>query len=200
MVARIMLLLIAVGAGAWAMPRRPSDRQVAAEATRPADIGPRIRYPAERPAYLAMANGRRQAVLSLLNDRRSLAFGDFLWNEDGVPQGVVWVRVDPARQLLSVFRGGHEIGSAVILYGSDHKRTPTGVFPVLAKAESHRSSLYDADMPFMLRLTGDGVAIHASAVLNGSATHGCIGVPPEFARRLFAEVKRGDLVTILPAA
>ena len=70
-------------------------------------------------------------------------------------------------------------------------------FPILAKAEQHSSNLYDAEMPYMLRLTNDGVAIHASNVRFGSATHGCIGVPLEFAKLLFAQVKRGDLVAIV---
>ena len=51
-------------------------------------------------------------------------------------------------------------------------------------------------MPFMLRLTWDGIAIHASNVRGGSATHGCIGVPPDFAELLFKEVKIGDQVSI----
>jgi lipoprotein-anchoring transpeptidase ErfK/SrfK len=101
-----------------------------------------------------------------------------------------------------VFRGGHEIGTAVALYGADSKRTPVGEFPIQWKGKDHRSSLYDAPMPYTLRLTGDGVAIHGSDVRWGAATHGCIGVPSEFARRLFAEAKIGDRVVILhsPAA
>ena len=54
-------------------------------------------------------------------------------------------------------------------------------------------------MPFMLRLTGDGVAIHASNVRQGWATHGCIGVPPDFARKLFSATARGDMVVIVSA-
>jgi lipoprotein-anchoring transpeptidase ErfK/SrfK len=54
-------------------------------------------------------------------------------------------------------------------------------------------------MPDMLRLTNDGVAIHGSNVREGWATHGCIGVPLEFARLLFAVTGKGDLVAILPA-
>ena len=38
--------------------------------------------------------------------------------------------------------------------------------------------------------------IHGSDVKWGSATHGCIGVPTAFARKLFAAVKLGDLVII----
>jgi lipoprotein-anchoring transpeptidase ErfK/SrfK len=109
----------------------------------------------------------------------------------------VWVRIDLSRQTMSVFRSNQEIGSAVILYGTDGKPTPTGVFPILAKAEQHSSNLYDAEMPYMLRLTNDGVAIHASNVRFGAATHGCIGVPIAFARLLFAQVKRGDPVAIV---
>jgi lipoprotein-anchoring transpeptidase ErfK/SrfK len=71
---------------------------------------------------------------------------------------------------------------------------------VLQKAKDYHSRTYDAPMPFMLRLTDDGVAIHASSVKEGWATHGCIGVPMEFARRLFALAKLGDSVEIVSSS
>lgn len=160
--------------------------------------GGRIVYPARHPPMLTLPDGRREPVLSVLNVRRPLQFGDYAWDDRRVPAGSAWIRIDLAAQTLSVFRAGHEIGSAVILYGTDGKPTPTGVFPIIERAEHHRSTLYDAEMPFMLRLTRDGVAIHASDVREGSATHGCIGIPIQFARLLFAQVRRGDLVAILP--
>jgi lipoprotein-anchoring transpeptidase ErfK/SrfK len=126
-----------------------------------------------------------------------MRYGDFLWNDRNVPAGEVLVRVDLRAQTISVFRAGHEIGSAVILYGADSKPTPHGTFPILEKRAQHRSNLYDADMPYMLRLTYDGVAIHGSEVRRGAATHGCIGVPTAFARNLFEAVKRGDEVVIV---
>lgn len=132
-----------------------------------------------------------------------LRFGEFVWDDAGVPSGPAWVRVDLSRQLLSVFRAGHEIGTAVISFGAPSKPTPTGVYPILERAARHRSNLYAADMPYMLRLTRDGVAIHASDVRSGAATHGCIGVPRAFARRLFDALRKGDLVAIVdggPAA
>jgi lipoprotein-anchoring transpeptidase ErfK/SrfK len=110
----------------------------------------------------------------------------------------VWVRVDLGKQLLSVFRDGHEIGSTVILYGTDGKPTPIGDFTIKAKDADYHSRTYDAPMPFMLLLTSDGVAIHGSEVRNGAATHGCIGVPIEFAKLLFAQAGLGDQVYILP--
>jgi len=157
----------------------------------------RIYYPIGRYPTLVIPDGKTEPVKSLLNSRRPIRFGDYVWNDAGVPKGVVWVRVDLSRQTLSIFRDGNEIGTTVVLFGTDGKPTPRGVFPVLAKAEVHRSSLYDADMPFMLRLTGDGVAIHASRVREGSATHGCVGVPFEFARLLYTQISRGDRVVIV---
>ena len=136
-------------------------------------------------------------IKSLIKVDRRMSYGDFVWRDHGVPSGSVWVRVDLKSQILSVFRAGHEIGTAVILYGATEKQTPTGVFPILAKLKDHQSSTYDARMPYTLRLTGDGVSIHGSDVRWGAATHGCIGVPVEFARLLFDQVSTGSRVLIL---
>jgi hypothetical protein len=139
------------------------------------------------------------AIHSVLDVPDRMTFGDFAWDERGAASGAVWIRVDLDHQLISVFRGGDEIGTAVILYGGNGKPTPTGAFTVLQKAADYHSRAYDAPMPYMLRLTSDGVAIHASNVREGWATHGCIGVPMEFARRLFGVVKVGDPVSITVA-
>ena len=136
-------------------------------------------------------------VHSILNVRR-MHYGDFVWNDRDIPRGQVWVRVDLESQLISVYRAGHEIGTAVILYGADEKETPDGVFPVIAKIKDHKSITYDnAPMPYTLRLTDDGVSIHGSDVRWGRATHGCIGVPIEFAQKLFGQVSTGDEVVII---
>jgi hypothetical protein len=136
-------------------------------------------------------------VKSLLDVRKPMRHGDFIWNDRNVPAGKAWIRVDLDSQLISIFRSGHEIGTAVILFGAGEKQSPAGVFPILAKLKDHHSSIYDAPMPYTLRLTGDGVAIHGSDVRWGRATHGCIGVPTEFARLLFDQVKSGDEVVIV---
>ena len=139
-------------------------------------------------------------VKSLLDVEKPMQFGDYQWNDRAIPTGQSWIRIDLGTQLISVFRAGHEIGTSVIVYGGDNKETPGGTFHILAKDKDHRSSIYDAAMPYTLQLTGDGVSIHGSTVRWGAATHGCIGVPLEFARRLFDQAKVGDEVVIVPVS
>lgn len=186
-------LLLVEQSGLFSSPLDPSPQPIVV-ATRdlPGPAGDRI-------TVKSAGSGPAQ-LYSLLNIRAPMQYGDFRWNDDGVPAGPLWVRVGLRHQTLSVFRGGHEIGTAVILYGADNKPTPLGTFPILARLKDHRSSQYDAPMPFTLRLTGDGVAIHGSNVRWGAATHGCIGVPLEFAARLYDQVHVGDLVTITDGA
>ena len=195
-IARPAALLCAMLATACGPSRPPPGDDAATLIVPAAATGPRLIYPADKLPTLILPDGQKRAVRSLLNVHRPFRYGDYIWNADHVPPGQAWVRIDLDRQTMSVFRGGHEIGATVILYGTDGKPTPTGVFPILQKAKQHRSTLYDAEMPYMLRLTGDGVAIHASNVRRGAATHGCIGIPASFARLLFEQVKRGDLVSI----
>lgn len=162
----------------------------------------RITYPEDARPQLALPGGQARSVRSLLDVPGKLNYGDFIWDDSGAGTGPVWIRIDLARQLISVFRGEDEIGTAVILYGAPEKPTPKGAFKVIAKATDHYSRSYDAPMPFMLRLTDDGIAIHASRVRANGATHGCLGVPLRFAELLYRVVGMGTEVFILaePAA
>jgi hypothetical protein len=180
-------------AAGLSVSRQPTQ---AAAAPRPAVPSDRIAVPAAAVRQ-ALADGEiDRPIKTVLNVPARMTYGDYRWDENGVPAGPVWIRVDPKAQLLSVFRAGHEIGTAVILYGASDVPTPTGKFPILAKMKDHRSATYDAPMPYTLRLTRDGVSIHASEVRWGYATHGCIGVPMAFAAKLFAAASVGDEVFI----
>ncbi|UVO50308.1 L,D-transpeptidase family protein [Sphingomonas sp. SUN019] len=137
------------------------------------------------------------AVKSILPIDGPLKMGDAHWDESAAPgKGTIVITVDLAAQVLSVFRDGHEIGAAAILFGADAKPTPLGVYPITQKDADHVSNIYHAPMPYMLRLTNDGISIHASEVEDGYMTHGCIGVPKPFAKKLFAAVKLGDKVIV----
>ena len=155
---------------------------------------------ASAPVAAARGSKPSQFVLKgVLKPDQPLRHGDFLWDADGVAAGPTDIVVDLKAQILYVYRGGVEIGRSAILYGSPDKITPTGTFPIMQKKARHISNIYGAPMPYMLRLTNDGIAIHGSNVEYGYATHGCVGVPTEFAALLFAEANPGDRVLITNA-
>lgn len=136
-------------------------------------------------------------VKRVLNVPEPLRHGAYYWDTKGVPEGPIVITVDLVAQTLSIFRSGYEIGTAAVIYGADEKPTPLGVFKITQKDAHHVSNLYGAPMPYMMRLTNDGVSIHGSALMDGKyATHGCVGVPTPFAKLIFEQVKLGDRVIV----
>jgi len=195
-IAALLAIAPAFAAGSLSACHESAAAPVATEVVDPS--GERIELTQAQALTFGTVASRAHYVKSLLNVPGRINYGDYVWNESGVPAGRIWILVDLAAQTLSVFRGEHEIGTTVLLYGSDKTPTPLGRFTVLAKSKDHRSSSYNnAPMPYTLRLTGDGVSIHGSFVQPRAGTHGCLGVPVEFAKRLFAEARIGDEVLII---
>jgi hypothetical protein len=57
--------------------------------------------------------------------------------------------------------------------GTAGRETPAGVFSVVEKDKDHRSSLYDdAWVPYMLRITWNGIALHGGPLPGYAASHG----------------------------
>lgn len=150
------------------------------------------RPPAPAPAF----DPNAYVIKRALKIDEPIVHGFWKWDDAGVPEGQVVITVDTKAQTMSVFRAGYEIGVAVVLYGADDKPTPLGIFPITQKKKHHISNIYGAPMPYMQRLTNDGVAIHGSNVRYGWATNGCVGVPNDFAAKVFEVTKLGDPVII----
>lgn len=151
----------------------------------PGQIG--VSTPAKKPALV---------IKRILPIDGPIKYGEWHWDDAGVPDGPLLITVDLEARVISVFRDGYEIGAAAVLLGTDDHPTPLGTFPILQKRKDHVSNLYDAEMPYMMRLTWDGITIHGSEVENGYASHGCIGTPGPFAKKLFSVAKLGDRVII----
>ncbi|MDE2300950.1 MAG: L,D-transpeptidase family protein [Sphingomonadales bacterium] len=191
--------LIAAGLGALAiggMLDLGDDSPHLARPPAPSAPQPAPAKPAAPIRAAAPAAAYRLVIRHILPIKGPIQYGEWHWDERGAPQGRPIITVDLEARVLSVFRGGYEIGTAAVLIGSPEKPTPTGVFPITQKDANHVSNLYDARMPYMLRLTSDGVTIHATKVENGYASHGCIGTPLPFAKKLFAITRVGDVVYI----
>jgi lipoprotein-anchoring transpeptidase ErfK/SrfK len=143
----------------------------------------------------------RLVVKRILPIEGPIQYGEWHWDEAGAPaEGATVITVDLKANVLSVFRDGYEIGATAVLTGFGDTPTPVGVIPITEKDRDHVSNLYDAPMPYMLRMTNDGITIHGTKVENGYITHGCIGVPDGFARKLFGEAKLGDRVIVTDGA
>jgi lipoprotein-anchoring transpeptidase ErfK/SrfK len=153
--------------------------------------------PAPPPTEVSAGVGTQAGPRILLLIHRWLKPGEYAWTGESAAAGPLTVAVDLRARTLSVYRGGMEIGRSSIVYGADDKPTPTGRFPILEKDADHVSNLYDnAPMPWMLRLTRDGIAIHGSEMGDDVGTHGCVGLPDPFAKLLFAAAAIGDSVSI----
>ena len=151
----------------------------------------------QAPSPAAPPQDERFVIKRILPITGPIKYGEWHWDNKGVPDGPLVITVDLDARVLSIFKGGYEIGATAVLLGTSEKPTPLGVFPVKWKDAVHHSSTYDnAPMPFTMRLTDDGVSIHGTKVENGYASHGCIGVPTPFAKKLFAIEKLGDKVYI----
>ncbi len=158
----------------------------------PGKLAPAVRAPAQP------AGDDRLTVKRILPIEGAIKYGQWHWDDAGVPEGPIVMTIDLDARVLSVFKGGYEIGAAAVLVGTDEYPTPLGTFSILAKQRHNKSEKYgNAPMPFSMFLTADGVAIHGGSVVeNGYASHGCIAGPDAFVEKIFALAKAGDKVIV----
>ena len=188
--AAIAGVLVMAAAPAPPAPASLAEAQVSAAKPVPAPAAP-------SPAAPVAPEEEPFVIKRILPIEGPLRYGDWHWEEADVPQGPIVITVDLDARVLSVFRNGYEIGATAVLLGTQDKPTPLGVFPITEKDRDHVSNIYTgAPMPYMQRLTNDGISLHGSKVELGYASHGCVGMPEPFAAKLFAITKLGDRVYI----
>jgi hypothetical protein len=145
------------------------------------------------------------------------------WGKDYVSHIEVSINEQKAR----FYSGDQMVGWTTVASGVHKFPTPTGSFAVTEKIQDKKSNLYGkiynkngklvkrnakmgvhrvpaggrfkgAPMPYFLRLTNDGIGMHAGPIPRpGSrASHGCIRMPRNFAPILYRHVDIGTAVTI----
>lgn len=182
------------------------------EATRPgrARAGSRRRWSPQRlPAsgkgllalvLLAGLQGMQAVAREQAQPQSSGQRVEAVWTPELAPRGPVVVVVSLPEQRAHVYRNGVRIGASPVSTGKPGFDTPSGVFTILDKRREHYSNLYDgAAMPFMQRLTWDGIALHAGGLPGYPASHGCVRLPPAFAQQLYAVTRPGTVVVIAAA-
>jgi len=147
------------------------------------------------------------------------------WKGDG--RKVSRIIIDTDKQRASFYSGEEEIGWSTIASGLPKHPTPVGEFAVIEKTANKRSNLYGkvvkggrvihsnakagrdpvpagasfegAHMPYFMRLTYDGIGLHAGPIPRPGqpASHGCIRLPSTLAPVLFKHVSHGTPVKIV---
>jgi ankyrin repeat protein len=106
------------------------------------------------------------------------------------------IEISLASQKMSLIKDGVPILNSTCSTGREGYSTKRGFFVITDKERNHRSTIYHVDMPYFMRLSCLDFGMHEGVVPNYPASHGCIRLPGETARKLFAEIPIGTLVTV----
>lgn len=124
--------------------------------------------------------------------------GQFIFEKHDSYDGAIKIVAVLDIQRLYVYMDDELIAFSTISAGKKGKETPTGYFNILQKNVDHKSNIYsNAPMPYMQRLTWDGIALHAGKIPGFAASHGCIRMPLNFAKSLYGITKTGQEVLVL---
>ena len=106
------------------------------------------------------------------------------------------VEISLGMQSVALFKDGKPIYHSRCSTGRSGYSTKRGEFVVTNKERSHRSTIYHVEMPYFMRLSCLDFGMHAGYVPNYPASHGCIRLPEDTARKFFSEIPVGTLVTV----
>lgn len=163
----------------------------------PAEGAPARRATAAKPRPALPRPAPSRAAAPHATTTGELPPGTWRWLSEGPWTGTITMVVSIERQMVHVYAGDVLVGMASVSTGMKGHGTPTGQFPILQKRQWHRSNIYsNAPMPYMQRLTWDGIALHGGHNPGYPASHGCIRLPLAFAKRLFELTQIGTLVSV----
>jgi hypothetical protein len=146
------------------------------------------------PAHAQEVDASTGSVVEIVE---RLHAGEYVWAPQIAPEGPMLLIVNLKTQRALLYRNGVPIGATTVSTGKRGRETPTGIFTILQKQVVHHSSKYDnAPMPYMERLTWQGVALHAGHLPGYPASHGCIRMPAGFAKLLYGQTSLGMTVVI----
>ncbi len=137
------------------------------------------------------AEGERRFHHSGESEKRQKA------EEPAPPAGPLFFVISTNRQHVSVYGSNGLYARSPVSTGRPDHPTPHGIFSIIGKERYHHSNIYSgAPMPYMQRITWSGVAMHEGVLPGYAASHGCVRMPHEFARRLFGYTLGNERVVI----
>ncbi|MGC2353790.1 MAG: ankyrin repeat domain-containing protein [Candidatus Udaeobacter sp.] len=114
----------------------------------------------------------------------------------GPPPDRLRLEISLALQRVALVKDGVPVYRTQCSTGRPGYSTKRGEFVITNKERNHRSTIYHVDMPYFMRLSCLDFGMHAGYVPNHPASHGCIRLPEDAARRFFSELPVGTLVTV----
>lgn len=176
--------------------------------------------------YLADVGGPARQPTSNGKHHRPPAIPDDVsyWDGDGV-SGKPLIKINRAQQKAFFYKDGALVGVSRISSGDEVHDTPKGAYRVTEKIVDHRSSRYGiyrnvatgetvnddvdtqrdkppagavyvgAPMPNFMRFNG-GVGMHTGFLPGFAASHGCVRMPDQMARKYFENAKIGTPVIV----
>lgn len=106
------------------------------------------------------------------------------------------VEISLAKQHAAVIKDGITIFTTKVSTGRTGYTTPVGHYVITDKDRDHRSTIYKCAMPYFMRLNCRDFGMHEGVVQPYPASHGCIRLPGDAAKKLFAEIPVGTVVMI----
>jgi len=112
-------------------------------------------------------------------------------------EAMTWnIEIDLSQQKAWVWHEGKIVLSMPISSGRKSHPTARGEYLVTDKYRTWKSTLYDAKMPYFLRLSCGDFGLHEGVLPGYPASHGCIRLPGKAAKELFQTVPIGTMVVI----
>lgn len=106
------------------------------------------------------------------------------------------ITIDLAAQKVTLWNKNQIEVYDRISSGRESHPTPTGTYLVTDKYRMWKSTIYDARMPYFMRLSCGDFGLHVGVLPGYPASHGCIRLPEEAAKKMFATVPVGTVVEI----
>ena len=106
------------------------------------------------------------------------------------------VEISLSHQKMSVIKDGVTVFTTRCSTGRQGFTTKPGHYVITDKDRDHMSTIYKCPMPYFMRLSCRDFGMHEGVVPTYPASHGCIRLPGDAAKKLFSEIPIGTVVMI----
>ena len=106
------------------------------------------------------------------------------------------VEISLAKQHMVVIKDGATVFETKVSTGRNGFTTKAGYYVITDKDRDHRSTIYKCPMPYFMRLSCRDFGLHEGVVQPYPASHGCIRLPGDAAKKLFVDLPIGTVVNI----